>query len=49
MNKVCQYSLAHARKGIPATTTIDCGPVGVVAACQACADFYARMEQASKR
>lgn len=42
-NPVCGYAAAHAMAGIPATTTIDCGPVGIVLACQACADFYARM------
>jgi hypothetical protein len=40
---VCEYSAKHKMDGVPATTTIDCGPVGVVTACQACADFYARM------
>lgn len=38
----CEYSAAHKMNGRRATTTIDCGPVGVVPACQECADFYER-------
>lgn len=41
--QLCGYSAAHAARGIASTTTIDCGPVGIVPACQPCADFYARM------
>lgn len=44
----CQYSAAHLNKGVPATTTIDCGPVGVVPACAACAAFYERMSNATR-
>jgi hypothetical protein len=40
---LCRYSAAHNARGVVATTTIDCGPVGTVPACQRCADFYARM------
>lgn len=40
---VCQYSAAHAMAGVPATTEIDCGRVGIVAACEKCAAFYERM------
>jgi hypothetical protein len=39
----CQYSAAHAASGIQASTEIDCGAVGMVRACQRCADFYGRM------
>lgn len=38
--ETCAYSLAHAVKGIPAVTVIDCGVVGMIPACKACADFY---------
>lgn len=41
--QTCQYSAAHAMANVPATGTIDCGPVGIVPACQACVDFYAKM------
>lgn len=37
---LCRYSLACENT---ATTTIDCGPVGPVAACQRCADLYGRL------
>lgn len=40
----CNYSAAHQMAGVRAVTTIDCGPVGIVSACQACADFYAKMQ-----
>ena len=43
LGEVCRYSLAHASAGVPAVTSLDCGPVGTVPACQACADFYGRM------
>jgi hypothetical protein len=39
----CCYSLRHNWDQVPATTIIDCGRVGVVPACQPCADFYERM------
>jgi hypothetical protein len=39
----CHYSAAHAARGVPATTEIDCGRVGIVPACQRCAGFYDRM------
>jgi hypothetical protein len=39
---VCEYSAAHKARDVRAVTIIDCGPVGTVRACQACADFYAR-------
>lgn len=38
--QLCEYSATHMMAGVPATTTIDCGPVGIVPACQLCADFY---------
>ena len=41
--EVCRYSYAHTMRDVPAVTVIDCGPVGIVPACQKCADFYARM------
>jgi hypothetical protein len=41
----CQYSAKHKMDGVPATTTIDCGRVGIVAACQACADLYVRLSR----
>lgn len=47
--KTCGYSLAHAMKRVPATTVIDCGAVGLVHACQACAEFYERMTAGSGR
>jgi hypothetical protein len=43
--ELCQYSAAHKLSGVPAVTTIDCGPVGIVPACQKCADFYKRMSE----
>lgn len=36
----CRYSAAHRYQGIPATEVLDCGRVGWVPACKACADFY---------
>ena len=42
-SNVCAYSARHKLSGVPAVTVIECGPVGKVAACQACAEFYARM------
>lgn len=39
---VCQYSAAHADRGVEAETVIDCGPVGIIPACDDCADFYER-------
>jgi hypothetical protein len=40
---VCGYNSKHTMDGVPATRIIDCGPVGYVAACEACAVFYAKM------
>jgi hypothetical protein len=40
--QTCQYSAAHMVQGVKAVTTLDCGPVGKVPACQKCADFYKR-------
>lgn len=40
---ICQYSYAHFLADVPATTEIDCGRVGIVAACEKCAAFYERM------
>jgi hypothetical protein len=40
---ICGYSPAHGAQNIRAVTTIDCGPVGIVPACQKCADFYGQM------
>ena len=42
--KICAYSAAHKIRKVPAVTVIDCGRVGMVDACQACADLYARMK-----
>lgn len=42
---VCMYSARHAMDGVPAVTVIECGPVGPVAACRKCADFYERMSR----
>lgn len=39
---VCVYSARHKADGVKATQVLDCGPVGKVDACDACADFYAR-------
>lgn len=41
--RLCEYSARHKMDGVPATTTIDCGAMGEIQACQACADFYGRM------
>lgn len=41
----CQYSAKHKMDGVPATTEIDCGRIGMVAACQACADLYVRLSR----
>jgi hypothetical protein len=43
VNLYCQYSAKHNRAYVPAVTTIDCGRVGMIPACQECADFYKRM------
>ena|SRR5215471_378077 len=43
----CRYSARHQAEGIPATRVIDCGPVGWVPACEACAAFYARQAGAA--
>ena len=41
--QVCRHSARHQSEGVPAVTTIDCGAVvGVVPACQECADLFAR-------
>jgi hypothetical protein len=45
---VCAYSAAHNMASVPAVTVIDCGPVGMIPACQKCADFYARMSTTPK-
>jgi hypothetical protein len=42
VTEICQYNLKHKMHGVLAVTTIDCGPVGIVPACQWCADFYER-------
>jgi hypothetical protein len=39
----CRYSAAHLAARVPAVVALDCGRVGVVPACRACAEFYARM------
>ena len=41
----CQYAAAHRSNfpPVPAETVIECGPVGLIPACQRCADFYDRM------
>lgn len=38
---LCGYNSVHSLKGVAATTQIDCGVVGIVPACNKCADFYA--------
>jgi hypothetical protein len=38
----CKYSAAHASRKVPAVTEIDCRPVGILPACQACAEFFAK-------
>lgn len=45
--RICEYAAAHngSFDPVPAVTTIDCGPVGVIPACQACADLYERLSQ----
>jgi hypothetical protein len=48
-SEVCRYSPQHTMDEVPATTVIDCGAVGMVLACQACADFYARMASGTDR
>ena len=42
-SEICRYSARHQAENVPATTVIDCGPVGTIPACQECADFYERM------
>jgi hypothetical protein len=40
----CEYSTRDRWDGIRAVKLIDCGPiVGMVAACQRCADMYERL------
>lgn len=39
----CEYSAMHLAQGVPADGSIDCGPVGIVPACQKCIDFYASL------
>lgn len=41
--RVCRYSLAHQMKDVPAVTTVDCGIIGIVDACEVCADLYAQI------
>lgn len=41
----CRYSTKHMHAGVPAITSLDCGRVGKVPACQACADFYTRQSE----
>jgi hypothetical protein len=41
--ELCRYSAAHQMAGTLADTTIDCRPIGIIPACQPCADFYDRM------
>ena len=45
MGKTCQYSARHNQEDVPATGTIDCGPVGIVPACDKCIGFYERMSK----
>lgn len=40
--EVCQYAIAHVWAQIPAVTVLDCGVIGLIPACQRCADFYDR-------
>lgn len=44
MDEICEYSLAHNRAEIPATTTIDNPILGKVPACTKCAEFAERMK-----
>jgi hypothetical protein len=41
----CQYSAAHYRLGIEATTVLDHPTLGHVKACERCAAFHARMSE----
>ncbi len=45
ISETCQYSAAHQCEGVPATVMLNCGAVGMVPACEACADTYARPGQ----
>lgn len=45
ISETSQYSALHQCEGQPATATLDCGAVGLVPACQMCADTYARPGQ----
>jgi len=45
VNELCQYSARHNHEGVLATGTIDCGPVGIIPACDKCIQFYERMSQ----
>jgi hypothetical protein len=42
---VCGYSARHYSARVPAATVLECGPVGIVPACQACTAFYERNSQ----
>lgn len=39
---VCEYSARHRHEGVTATAILDCGPVGMIPACEKCADFFTR-------
>lgn len=38
----CGYKVAHVGR-VPSTTTIDCGPIGQIEACQDCANLHKRL------
>lgn len=40
---VCAYSARHFSDNVPAVGVLDCGPVGIVPACQGCGAFYERL------
>lgn len=41
INNVCRYDDAHEADGVRSVTMVNCGPDGMIPACQPCADFYA--------
>lgn len=47
ISETCQYSALHQCEGVPATVMLDCGAVGLVPACQVCADTYVRQGQSA--
>lgn len=41
--EICRYSAAHTMDNVPATRMIDCGAVGMVPGCEACALLFQRL------